>query len=136
MTNKALLTRRVLIGAGAAAATGAAPALANALEPTPIARLWAETMTLSSKLAAHRGQIAEAALRAGDTTPGWMRLTGEANRLAEARYGKLVDILNATPASKGDLTILAKVTQDADILAGARNWAHERLAAGTLALAA
>ena len=102
--------------------------------PTPIARLWSEAQTLASKLAAHRGAISAAALRANDGVPGWMRLSGEANAIAEARYGKLVTILNTTPRTQGDLAILAKVSQDTDISSGARAWASEKLASATIML--
>lgn len=131
------LTRRVLVTgvalAAAVPAVAAAPALSGS---TPIARLWAEAEALNATLGAHREAIAQAASLAGDGTPGWMRLGGEANCIAEARYGKLIAILNETPKSTGDLKIISKVSQDGDILAGARGWASERLASATLALAA
>ncbi|CAN1555664.1 hypothetical protein MCEMSEM23_02389 [Rhabdaerophilaceae bacterium] len=133
MTEKNILSRRALVAGTAALAVG--PALAiHATTPTPIARLWSEAQTLASKLAAHRGAIRSAALRANDGVPGWMRLTGEANAIAEARYRKLVTILNTAPSNQGDLAILAKVSQDSDIASGARTWASEKLAAATISL--
>jgi hypothetical protein len=135
MTEKTTLSRRALVAGSAVLAAG--PALAVGAAPagtTPISTLWAEALELGSKLAACRGQIAEAAARAGDGVPGWMRLGGEANRIAEARYGKLIAILRETPRSKGDLAILAKVSVDADVTSGARAWAGERLAAAAIAL--
>lgn len=138
MTDSHTISRRVLVaGAGALAA---APALAatgtnrSDFAPTPIAILWSDAQTLASKLAAHRGAIAAAEARTGRSTPGWMRLGGEANALAEARYGKLVAILRETPRNVGDLAILAKASQDADIQRGGRLWAMEKLASATVAL--
>jgi hypothetical protein len=134
MNEKTTFTRRILVAGTAALA--AAPAVAAAPATTPIAQLWSEAQALGSRLAAHRSAIAAAALRSQDGVPGWMRLGGEANRIAEARYQKLVAILNETPRHRGDLAILAKVSQDTDISAGARAWAAERLAAATLTLSA
>lgn len=135
MTTKTLSRRLLLAGATAAVA---APAMAAApavpAGTTAIGKLWAEAETLKLQLVAHRGAIAEAAANGG--IPGWMRLGGEANRIAEARYGKLVAILNTPAKTTGDLAILGKVTQDQDILSGARGWASERLASATLSLAA
>lgn len=135
MTTKTLSRRLLLAGATAAVA---APAMAAApavpAGTTAIGKLWAEAETLKLQLVAHRGAIAEAAANGG--IPGWMRLGGEANRIAEARYGKLVAILNTPAKTTGDLAILGKVTQDQDILNGARGWASERLASATLSLAA
>lgn len=136
------LSRRVLL-AGATVAV-AAPALAttSALATPPaapvgtttIGKLWAEAEALKLQLLAHRGAIAEAAANGG--IPGWMRLGGEANRIAEQRYGKLVAILNTPAKTSGDLAVLGKVSQDNDILNGARAWASERLASATISLAA
>lgn len=134
MTEKTTLTRRALVAGTAALAS--APAFAGTPGgPTPIARLWTDAQALASKLAAHRGAIAAAAQRTGTSTPGWMRLGGEANRIAEERYGKLVAILSAEPRHPGDLAIIARVSQDPDIQMGARLWASEKLASATLALA-
>lgn len=134
-TTKTLSRRVMLAGATLAAA---APALAASpaapAAKTAIGKLWAEAEALKLQLLAHRGAIAEAAAKGG--IPGWMRLGGEANRIAEARYGKLVAILNSDARDSGDLAILGKVSQDGDILNGARAWASERLAAATLRLAA
>jgi hypothetical protein len=135
MTEMTTLSRRALVAGSAAIVAG--PVLAAGPAPTgttPIAKLWAEALELGSKLATYRGQIAEAAMRAGDGVPGWMRLGGEANRIAEQRYGKLIAILRETPKSQGDLAILAKVSVDADVTSGARAWAGERLAAAAMAL--
>jgi hypothetical protein len=134
MTEKTTLSRRALVAGSAMLAAG--PALAaTPVGPTPIARLWTEAQNLASQLSAHRGAITAAASRTGATTPGWMRLGGEANAMAEARYGKLVAILKETPKNQGDLAIIAKVSQDQDIQMGARLWASEKLASATLALA-
>ena len=137
MKKTPVLSRRVLVAGSAALLAGPALAAAPAVTATtPIAKLWAEAQTLASQLATYRGQIAEAAMRAGDGVPGWMRLGGEANRVADARYGKLVAILKETPKNAGDLAIIGRVSQDSDITSGARAWASERLAAATLAMAA
>lgn len=135
MTTKTL-SRRLLLAGSAAAVAAPAMAASPAVPAgtTAIGKLWAEAETLKLQLVAHRGAIADAAAIGG--IPGWMRLGGEANRIAEARYGKLVAILNAPAKTVGDLAILGKVTQDQDILNGARGWASERLASATLALAA
>lgn len=135
-TNTKTLSRRLLLAGATAAVAGPALAAAPALPAgtTAIGKLWAEAETLKLQLVAHRGAIAEAAANGG--IPGWMRLGGEANRIAEARYGKLVAILNTPAKTTGDLAILGKVTQDQDILNGARGWASERLASATLSLAA
>lgn len=125
------LSRRVVM-AGVALGL-AAPAIAATPETTTIGRFWAEAETLRAKLTRHRGEIARAA-QGG--IPGWMRLSGEVNGIAEARYGKLIAILNAKPEKASDLAIIAKVSQDSDILEGGRAWAAERLAQASLALAA
>jgi hypothetical protein len=126
------LSRRALVTGATLAA--AAPALAAASGTTPIAKLWAEAQSLGSQLTAHRSAITAAAGKGG--IPGWMRLGGEANRIAEARYGKLIEILNTPAKTAGDLAILGKVSQDEDILSGARSWASERLASAATSLAA
>lgn len=133
MTDKTL-SRRVVLAAATAAAAVPAMAASPAAPATPIARLWSEAEGLKLALIRHRGAIAEAAATGG--IPGWMRLGGEANRLAEARYGKLIAILNAKAEQPGDLAILAKVAKDDDILAGPRAWASERLAAAATTMAA
>lgn len=143
MTSTQPLSRRALVTgvtlAVAAPALAAAPVstptlAASSTDVTAIAKLWAEAQTLASELSAHRSAIAEAASTGG--IPGWMRLGGEANRIAEARYGKLVAILNTPAKNTGDLAIIGKVSQDGDILNGARAWASERLASASIALAA
>jgi hypothetical protein len=128
------LSRRVILAGATVAAALPAVAATPAAPATPIARLWAEAEALKLGLLRHRGAIAEAAAQGG--IPGWMRLGGEANRIAEARYGKLVAILNAPAKSPADLGIIARVAQDDDMLAGPRAWASERLAAASAALAA
>ena len=134
---KKLFSRRLIVAGSAAVVAGPALAAGSAIEgTTPIARLWAEAQTLGSKLNAHRGLIAEAATRAGDGVPGWMRLGGEANRIAEQRYGKLIAILKETPKNAGDLAIFAKVSVDEDVTSGARAWAGERLAEAAMAVSA
>lgn len=132
MTKKPLSRRLLVAGAPLALAM---PALAAAPQAeTPIARLWAEAETLKTRLAGHRAAIAEASQAGG--IPGWMRLSGEANTLAEARYSKLVAILRTEARTRGDVAILARVSRDEDILAGPRAWAAERLAEASLTLAA
>lgn len=135
-TTKALTRRALVAGvtvAAAAPALAAAPAMTGT---TAIGKLWQEAEALRLSLDAHRAEIAEAAALASDGVPGWMRLAGDANRIGEARYGKLTAILRAKPEKASDLAIIAKVSQDADMLAGARGWAAERLASASLALAA
>ncbi|MCZ8183155.1 MAG: hypothetical protein O9322_09310 [Beijerinckiaceae bacterium] len=133
-TSRSTLSRRLVLAGATAAATFPAMAASPAAPATPIARLWAEAESLRLGLLRHRGAIADAAASGG--IPGWMRLGGEANRIAEARYGKLVAILNSRAEARGDLAILARVAQDDDILAGPRAWASERLAAASATLAA
>jgi hypothetical protein len=134
MTDKTTLSRRAVVAGSAMLA--AVPAFAATPSgPTPIARLWAEAQGLASQLSAHRGAITAAAARTGVSTPGWMRIGGEANAIAEQRYGKLVAILKETPKNQGDLAIIAKVSQDSDIQMGARLWASEKLASATISLA-
>lgn len=135
MTKTTLVSRRTLVaGAAVTGASLIAGAPAFAAGTTPIARLWAEAETLRGQLAAHRNAIAASAANGG--IPGWMRLGGEANAIAEARYGKLIAILNAPPKTAQDLAIIAKVTQDSDITEGGRAWASARLAEAAASLAA
>lgn len=130
-----LFSRRLIVAGSAAVVAGPALAAGSALSGTStIAKLWAEAQTLGTQLNAHRGLIAEAAARAKDGVPGWMRLGGEANRIAEQRYGKLIAILKETPKNAGDLAIFAKVSVDQDVTSGARAWAGERLAAAAMAV--
>lgn len=132
--SKTTLSRRVMMaGAVIAGATTLAGAPTLAAE-TPITKLWAEAEALGVKLGTHREAIAAAAAEGG--IPGWMRLGGEANAIAEARYTKLIAILNAPAKTAGDLAIIGKVTRDGDITEGARAWAGECLASAALSLAA
>ena len=129
------VSRRMLVaGAALTGATLIAGVPAFAAGTTPIAKLWAEAEALRGRLAAHRDAIAASAANGG--IPGWMRLGGEANAIAEARYGKLIAILNAQPKTAQDLAIIAKVTQDSDITEGGRAWASARLAEAAASLAA
>ncbi len=135
MTKSTLVSRRTLVaGAAITGATLIAGAPAFAAGTTPIAKLWADAETLRGQLAVHRDAIAAAAANGG--IPGWMRLGGEANKIAEARYGKLIAILKAEPKNAQDLAIIAKVTQDNDIAEGGRAWASARLAEAAASLAA
>jgi len=103
---------------------GAPPphALAAAAESTPVARLWARAQALKAQMAPFAARI-EAACRNGGT-PGWMRLTGKANALGEARYNILIAILKSSPGTIDDLAIIARAAGDADIHGGPRAWAH------------
>jgi hypothetical protein len=127
-------TRRVALAGFAAAIVApvalAGPALAARSGDTPIRSLWRQIEGLDLKLLTHASEIANAGEARG--LPGWMLLQGEANRLGEERYGKLVAILNARPLDARDLAIVAKASQDADILAGPRGWASQRLALAAL----
>lgn len=126
------LSRRGFVGvAGLAAAAGSAT-VALATPSTTMSGLWADVQTLDAQLATHRAAIT-AATEAGGIS-GWMRLGGEANRIAEERYAKLMAILRASPESRQDLAIMAKVTLDDDVRHGAVGWAGEQLARGTIAL--
>ena len=128
-------SRRMLI-AGAASIAAAVPALAAGgsavTGATPVAALWAKAEALRLKLESHRAEIASLASRGG--APGWMYLGGEANKLGQARYETLVQIIKAEPKSASDLAVMAKVALDPDIQQGPRGWAYERLAQATLAL--
>ncbi len=137
-----IVSRRLLVaGAGALAAVPAMAAAPKAktasftekaTPATAIETLWQEAETLRVRLGAHRDAIAEAASSGG--IAGWMRLGGEANRLGEARYAKLVAILKARPESPSDLAILARVTLDEDVRGGAHGWAADQLALATISL--
>jgi hypothetical protein len=126
-------TRRAAL-AGVVAAFAAPVATAGsalgARVDTPIRSLWRQIEGLDRKLIVHASEIASAGEARG--LPGWMLLQGEANRLGEERYGKLVAILDARPVDARDLAIVAKVSQDADIVAGPRGWAGARLAIAAL----
>jgi hypothetical protein len=127
-------TRRAALAGVAAAITAPVAAAGSALAArsadTPIRALWREIEGLDRKLSIHASEIASAGEARG--LPGWMLLQGEANRLGEARYGKLIAILNARPVDARDLAIVAKASQDADIVAGPRGWAGSRLAIAAL----
>jgi hypothetical protein len=114
----------------AAPVATAGSALAARPADTPVRSLWRQIEGLDRKLSIHASEIASAGEARG--LPGWMLLQGEANRLGEERYGKLVAILNARPLDARDLAIVAKASQDADILAGPRGWAGSRLAIAAL----
>lgn len=129
------LTRRgVAAVIGAAAAAPAVSLAAAGRQPTAMARLWSEAEVLRVELDAHRDAITAAQNDGG--VPGWMRLGQEANRLGEARYGKLVAILNGTPAAASDLTIMAQAALDDDIRYGGVTWAGEQLARATISFSA
>jgi hypothetical protein len=129
LSRRSLMAGIAVVGAGPAVAIAASPAKTL----TPIGKLWAEAETLRGQLITHRAQIEKAAV---DGVPGWMRIGGEANRIAEARYGKLIEILNAPAKNLDDLKIIGQVSMDTDILNGARSWAAERFASAALTLAA
>jgi hypothetical protein len=119
-----------VVAAIAAPVATAGSALAGRAADTPIRSLWRQIEGLDRKLLIHASEIASAGEARG--LPGWMLLQGEANRLGEERYGKLIAILNAKPLDAGDLAIIAKASQDADIVAGPRGWAGSRLAVAAL----
>lgn len=130
-----LTTRRTALAGAAALAFAPVAALARPAAPaSPIKALWGEARALEAALAAHSGAIETAAEARG--IPGWMTMAGPANELGEARYGKLVAILNAEPQDARDLAIMAEASRHRDIVEGPRGWAAARLAEATLALAA
>jgi hypothetical protein len=133
-TARTSFSRRAMMAASlgalaAPAAVYAAPSKAL----TPIGKLWGEAEALRSQIGTYRADIEQAAVNG---VPGWMRLGGEANRLSEQRYAKLIEILNAPAKNVDDLKIIGQVSMDTDILNGARSWAAERFASAALALAA
>lgn len=119
------ITRRRALMAGAAVAAAAGPAaaagLASGAGDTAIGKLWAQAESLRGKLDAWSAEIAAAERQGG--IPGWMRLSGEANAVGEARYQALVQILKTTPKSAADLRLMARAAQDRDIADGPRLWA-------------
>ncbi len=125
-------TRRTAITAAAAFAVGAGSTSAKAAAASPIKSLWGEARVLDRALAAHADAVATASEARG--IPGWMVLDGPANKLGEARYGKLISILNAAPADAQDLVIMAQASLDRDIVNGPRTWAGERLANAAIGL--
>jgi hypothetical protein len=126
-TRRAALTG---VAAAIAAPIATASSVLAARSDTPIRSLWRQIEALDRKLIVHASEIASAGEARG--LPGWMLLQGEANHLGEERYGKLVAILNARPLDARDLAIVAKASQDADIVAGPRGWAGSRLAIAAL----
>jgi hypothetical protein len=134
--NRIAFTRRMAVTgavAGAAAAV-ATPVLATAPQGrTTIGALWAEAETLKRQLEQHRAVIQAKAAEGG--IAGWMRLGGDANRIGEARYARLMAILKTEPAAQGDVTIMARVVQDEDVQHGAKGFAADRLASAVIATA-
>ena len=102
------------------------PDLIVSSSTTPISTLWNEAQTLRKMLDVHRDAIASAAQNGGIS--GWMRLGGEANRIGEARYGKLVAILNARPETANDLAIMGRTALEDDMRSGSFGWAGEQVA--------
>lgn len=119
------LNRRRALLAGAALAAAATPAVAAGLAPaqgdTAVGKLWAQAQALRGKMDRYAAEIADAERQGG--IPGWMRLSGEANELGEARYQTLVQILKAKPASADDMRLIARAAQERDIAEGPRGWA-------------
>lgn len=133
-TNRKPLSRRAMLaGLGVAAAAPAAVYAAPSKPLTPIGKLWGEAEALRGQINSYRAEIEAASVNG---VPGWMRLGGEANRLSEQRYAKLIEILNAPAKNVDDLKIIGQVSMDTDILNGARSWAAERFASAALTLAA
>jgi hypothetical protein len=130
--NPTTTTRRTTLAAAAALAFGSATGAKAAANASPIKSLWGEARAIDRAMGAHAQAIATAADARG--IPGWMVLDGPANALGEARYGKLVSILNAAPADSQDLAIMAHASQDRDIVNGPRAWAGERLAQAAIGL--
>lgn len=119
------MNRRRALLAGAAVAAAATPAAAAGLAPaqgdTAVGRLWAQAQALRGKMDRYAAEIADAERQGG--IPGWMRLSGEANELGEARYQTLVKMLKAAPADAQDVRLIARAAQDSDIANGPRAWA-------------
>lgn len=133
MSNISINRRTAFTGA---AALTLVPAVAVAAQPktTVIGKLWNEAEALRVKLDLFRAEIEASAENGGIS--GWMRLGGEANTLGGERYGRLMAILNSTPANADDLKIMAKVVLDGEIQNGAKGFAADRFAQATLSLAA
>jgi hypothetical protein len=126
-------SRRALLGATAALAAAPAAALATpAPAATSIAALWDEVVDLTIRMGAHGPAIAAA--DRGDSVPGWMRLSGEANDLGNARYDRLVAILKTKPADADDLSIVARAAGHRDIVSGPSAFAAGRLADAAMSL--
>lgn len=129
-----VLSRRLAL-AGAGAACLAPAAAAAAVSPrhnpeTALTALWREVKSLDAALQPHADAI-KAAATGG--VPGWMRLTGEINRLGEERYRRLVAIINGPAVNDADLAIKAQAALHEDIRAGAFTWAGETLALSVMA---
>lgn len=119
------INRRRALLAGAAVAAAATPAAAAGLTAsqgdTAVGKLWSEAQALRGKMDRYAAQIADAERQGG--IPGWMRLSGEANELGEARYQTLVKLLKASPANAQDVRLIARAAQESDIANGPRGWA-------------
>ena len=126
MTTLLKATRRtVLAGTAAAAAAPALSLVPAAATPgqSPIARLWAQAEAIKAEMSVHAKEIAAMDELTG--LAGWMRLGGIANELGNRRYQALIAIIKATPASLGDLTLIARATQESDIRRdGPAAWSH------------
>jgi hypothetical protein len=124
------MNRRRALLAGAAVAAAASPAAAaglmSAQGDTAVGKLWAQAQTLRGKLDRYAAEIAAAERQGG--IPGWMRLSGEANALGEARYQALVKLLKSTPVNNEDVRLMARAAQDADMASGPRLWANNQVA--------
>ena len=101
---------------------------------TTIAAQWNDVMDLTVRLGAHNAAISAAERPNG--VSGWMYLGGEANTLGNARYNKLVAIINSKPANAEDLGIIARAAMHRDILDGPKSYAASRLADAAIALQA
>ena len=126
-------TRRHLIAAGGALAAvplvAALPAVAAS--ETPIARLYARAGQIERALVAVGGD----AMGEVGGLPGWMRTSGDINRLGHQRYETLVAILKTAPRSRADLAIVANVARDRDMAQGPALWATAQVARATEELA-
>lgn len=134
-------TRREVMLGVAAVATGtafvtASSTLLNASTDTPIARLWAKAEGLRGQLGAFKSEIAAAETSRIGGVSGWMYLDGAAYRIGNARYDALVALLKSKPQNAGDLALMAKAAQDADMMTGPRGWADARVSEGHAFLAA
>ena len=127
MTTRLKATRRTVLAGTAAAAAAPAlslvPAAAATPGQSPIARLWAQAEAIKAEMSVHAEEIAAMDELTG--LAGWMRLGGIANELGNRRYQALIAIIKATPASLGDLTLIARATQESDIRRdGPAAWSH------------
>lgn len=135
------LNRRTVLGATAALVALPATAFAVPSTPSPIAAqaaerslgaLWNEVVSLSMQLGNHATPI----VHPQSGLPGWMYDQGEANALGNTRYGKLIDILRATPRDAEDVAIIARAARHPDIENGPRTYGAARLAHAAMTLAA